>query len=358
MLDFVVIGGGIAGISVAARLAQHGSVVVLEAEEALGYHATGRSAALFEENYGLPSTVALNRASRDYLMTANGGVLKPRGLMLVAGTADEDQFQTDVAAMGIPEISLDDALARVPILRPDRLVRAAFHDDAWDIDSDLLVQNFARGIRASGGEIKTRARVSRLVKIQAGWRVQFGDTSVNGRVVVNAAGAWADEIAKMAAVRPVGLTPLRRSMARLPAPDNYDVSKWPMTLGAGEAWYAKPDAGHLLVSPGDEDPCDPHDAWADDMVIAEGLARYEEMVTEPVTRVDVTWAGLRTFSPDRCLVIGADPDEPSFFWCAGQGGYGVQSAPAVADCLAAQIAGIPPRLPPDVLSALSPSRFR
>ena len=176
-------------------------------------------------------------------------------------------------------------------------------------------------------------------------------------MVVNAAGAWVDKVAEMAGVQRLGFTPLRRSMARIPAPAGHDVSRWPMMFGPGEDWYAKPDAGALIVSPAEEDLMEPHDAWADDMVLAEGLARYEEMVTEPVTRLISSWAGLRTFSPDRVLVIGRDLREPSFFWLGGQGGYGFLSSPGASQLAADLIGGRAPALDADLVAALSPARF-
>jgi glycine/D-amino acid oxidase-like deaminating enzyme len=176
-------------------------------------------------------------------------------------------------------------------------------------------------------------------------------------MIVNAAGPWVDEVAAMAGVRPLGFTPLRRSMARIPAPGGHDVSRWPMIFGPGEDWYAKPDAGALIVSPAEEDLMAPHDAWADDMVLAEGLARYEAFVTEPVTRLLASWAGLRTFAPDRAMVIGRDPGEPSFLWVAGQGGQGFQSCAAAAQLVADLVAGRAPVLGAATVAALSPARF-
>ena len=176
-------------------------------------------------------------------------------------------------------------------------------------------------------------------------------------VIVNAGGAWADQLAVMAGIAPVGLRALRRSMARMPAPGGSDTRDWPMLTGPGETWYAKPDAGAWIVSPAEEDPVEPMDAWADDMVLAEGLARYEAYVTEPVTRVETNWAGLRTFAPDRALVIGPAPDVEGFFWMAGQGGYGFQTAPAAGGLLADLVLGRTSTLSQDVVQALSPSRF-
>ncbi|MHC0052437.1 NAD(P)/FAD-dependent oxidoreductase [Actibacterium sp. D379-3] len=358
MSDIIVIGGGIAGISAGARLSHLGKVTVLEGETALGYHASGRSAAMFEETYGLPSTVALNRASRDYHMTANGGVTSPRGLMLVAGAGQDAQFADELDQMELAELSLDDARAMVPILNPQTVTRAGHRSDAWDLDTDRLIQNFARDIRDNGGAVLTGQRVTAITRQGADWQVQTTQGVFGAALLVNAAGAWADQIAAMAGVAPLGFTPYRRSMARLPAPGGHDLRHWPMMFGVGESWYAKPDAGKLLVSPAEEDPMEPFDAWPDDMVLAEGLARYEAMVTEPVIRLETSWAGLRTFAPDRALVIGFDPDTPGFFWHAGQGGYGFQTAPAASQLAADLVAGRAPELGADLAAQLSPARLR
>ncbi|MGR3616444.1 MAG: NAD(P)/FAD-dependent oxidoreductase [Paracoccaceae bacterium] len=359
MSDFIVVGGGIAGISAAARFSDHGSVTVLEMEHGLGYHASGRSAAMFEENYGLPSTVALNKASAAFLETENGGYLSPRGLMMVAGPDEEEEFQSDIEDLNLGRISVAQAIEMVPILHPDTVTMAAFHSDARDLDTDRLIQDFARRTRQNGGKILTRQTVVAINRNSGEWHVttSSGETFTASHLV-NAAGPWVDQIAEMAGIKPIEITPLRRSVARLPAPSGFDVSNWPMIMGVGETWYAKPDAGKLLVSPAEEDPSTPHDAFADDMVLAEGLARYEEKVTVPVTRVENNWAGLRSFSPDRALVLGPDPDEPSFIWSAAQGGYGFQTAPAASQLVADLTLGRRSALSPDVVAMLSPKRFR
>lgn len=357
MNDFIVIGGGIAGVSAAARLSHLGVVTLLERETALGYHASGRSAALFEETYGLPSVVALNRASRDYLASENGGVLTPRGLLMLGTTETEAAFAVDRIKMEMAEIGLSEALDRFPILNTDIVTRAAWHEDALDIDTDRLIQTFAREVRGNGGQVLTDATVTALTRTDEGWVATTSKGDVAGRVIINAAGAWVDRVAHMAGVAPLGFAPLRRSMARIPAPGGHDVSHWPMVMGAGEDWYAKPDAGALIVSPAEEDPAEPHDAYADDMVLAEGLARYEAHVTVPVTRMLSNWAGLRTFAPDRQLVIGPDPADATFWWCAGQGGYGFQTAPAASQHLADLVAGRQSVLEPATQAALSPARF-
>jgi len=356
MIDFLVIGGGIAGTSVGARLSHLGHVVVLERETALAYHASGRSAAMFEESYGAPSTIALNKASRAYHFEANGGVTSPRGLMLI-GTADSTEaFQTDLAAMHLQQISVDDARAMFPILN-DSITQAGYHESASDLDTDLLVQNFAREVRGNGGKVRTSAEVTAASRTATGWDVTVDDEVLSARNLVNAAGAWVDVIAQMAGIAPLGVTPLRRSMARIPAPGGHDVSSWPMLFGPGENWYAKPDAGALIVSPAEEVSMPPMDAWADDMMLAEGLARYEAHVTEPVTRMLSNWAGLRTFAPDRNLVLGPDARDASFIWMAGQGGYGFQTAPAASQLVADLVAGTTPQIAAEMVAKLMPNRF-
>ena len=357
MQDFVIIGGGIAGISAAARLSHLGRVTLLEAEPALGYHASGRSAALFEPRYGLAPVVELSLASEDHHRHANGGVLSPRGMMIVARQSEAAAFAEDIADMALDQITVEEAQAMVPILNPEAVALAGYASHAEDIDTDLLIQNFLREARANGATIVTGARVTGIARDAGGWTVTSAAGSHSGRMLVNAAGAWVDGVAQMAGVRPLGFQPNRRSMARIPAPGGHDLSRWPMIFGAGEGWYCKPDAGALIVSPAEEHPMDPHDAWADDMVLAEGLARYEEMVTEPVTRMISNWAGLRTFAPDRVLVIGPDPAVPDFFWLAGQGGYGFQTCPAASQLAADLIAGRAPTLDAATLAALSPARF-
>jgi len=354
--DFLIIGGGIAGISAAARLSELGSVILLEGEATLAHHASGRSAALYEPHYGAPAVVGLSLASEAHFR-ALPGVLSPRGLMLVAKADAREAFQHDLAAMDFAPISVAEAMKIVPVLNPDVVAFTGYADHAEDVDTDLLLQGFAREARGKGARIVTGAQVSTILREATGWRVASAAGTFTARMLVNAAGAWADAVAIMAGVQPLGFTPLRRSMARIPAPGGHDVSRWPMLFGPGEDWYAKPDAGALIVSPAEEHPMPPHDAWADDMVLAEGLARYEEMVTEPVTRVLSNWAGLRTFSPDRVLVIGPDVREPAFFWLAGQGGYGFQTCPAASRLTADLIGGRMPDLDPGLVAALAPARF-
>ena len=356
MSDILIIGGGIAGLSAAARLAPYASVTLLEGEDHLAHHASGRSAALYEPHYGAAPIVALSLASGDFYR-AMPNLLTPRGLMLVACAHETAQFQRESADMNLPQIDLDRALAMVPILNPAAVDLVSYADHAWDIDTDLLISYFAKTARKHGAQIMARAQVTALHKSGGQWQAISAQGQFAARCVINAAGPWADAIAQMAGLPPLGLQPMRRSMARIPAPTGFHVAHWPMVFGTGEAWYMKPDAGALIVSPAEEHPMPPHDAFADDMVLAEGLARYEAMVTAPVTRLLASWAGLRTFAPDRVPVIGPDAADPSFVWAAGYGGYGFQCADAASRVLAAAVLGHTSEFDKDLLAQLSPNRF-
>lgn len=277
---------------------------------------------------------------------------------MVAGPEHADAFRADSADLGLDEITMEEAARLWPILNRQTQAHAAYREDAQDLDTDLLIQNFARSARAQGARIETGARVSRIERLGTGWRVTTEAGQVHeGDLLVNAAGAWADTVARMAGLGPLQIQPYRRSMARIALPQDMSPAAWPFVDGVGESWYCKPDAGALIVSPADEDPVVPQDAWADDMVLAEGLARYQEAVTQPVTRMLANWAGLRSFAPDRALVIGPDPQDATFLWCAGQGGYGFQTAPAASQLLADLALGLTPALDADTLRALSPARF-
>jgi glycine/D-amino acid oxidase-like deaminating enzyme len=276
--------------------------------------------------------------------------------MAVGRAGEEDKLAHIAADLSLAPIPVADALGFVPILDTDSITCAAHRQEAWDIDTDALLQHYARQVRTNG-QVVSRAPVT-AIRHGNGWQVEAGGTTYRARTLVNAAGPWADVIAKMAGLAPIGITPLRRSMARIEVPGGADARDWPMVIGAQENWYAKPDAGALIVSPSEEDPSEPMDAWADDMVLAEGLMHFEEHITGEVTRMLANWAGLRTFAPDRQLVIGPDPSAPDFFWMAGQGGYGFQTAPAAGRLLAAFATGHSPEVAADIVKACDPARFR
>lgn len=355
-IDFLVVGGGIAGTSAGAALSGLGRVALVEAEAALGFHASGRSAALYDPAYGSAPTLALTRATGEGLR--RGGYLTERGILLVGTRADAAAFDREMAQMGLEPVTQAGMLARVSVLNPAVVTRGGWQPQAFDIDTDRLIQDGARAIRSAGGTVRTAAPVISIRRTGAGWEVETPVEVIEARVLVNAAGAWADPVAVLAGLPPLGLIPYRRSMARIPAPGGHDCRAWPMLLGPGESWYAKPDAGALVVSPAEALATTAHDAFADDLVLAEGLARYEACVTEPVTRLFASWAGLRTFAPDRNLVLGPDPRDPAFVWVAGQGGYGFQTALAAAALVADLIEGRAPALDAATVAALRPDRLR
>ena len=355
MTNVIIIGGGIAGVSAAAAIAVDASVTVLEAEDALAYHASGRSAAMFLKAYGNQTVRALNEASEDAYLAAN--ILSPRGMMLLGKADEADDFETERISFGMERVSIADAQKVLPIVNATTCAFAGFLATAQDLDTDLLLQTYRKTALAAGTEFVTGARVDAIKKSGGRWTVQAAEQSWSADIIVNAAGAWADEIATLAGLIPLGIQPYRRSIARVPAPGDHDVRAWPFVDGVNEAWYAKPDAGKWLISPADEDPLTPQDAWAEDMVLAEGIARYQEMVTTEVTRVETTWAGLRSFAPDRALVIGPDESDPTFVWLAGQGGYGFQTAQAAARHCADSVLARAPELDAKTIAALSPARF-
>lgn len=360
--DIIVIGGGIAGISAAARLAEHARVTVIEAEAQLGYHSTGRSAAIFIRNYGNATLRALNAATAPFFEAPEGvseeTLLAPRGELLVATEEEMDALDAYASgAEGLEALTPAEAVELVPILRPERIAGAVLERDAQDIDVDRMLAGFTRLLKRRGGRIVTGAPVTAMRRANGLWQVEAAGETHAAPLVVNAAGAWAGDVAAMAGAAPVPITAYRRSAAILPAPEGRDMRGWPLFASASESWYAKPEAGKLMVSPADEDAVDPHDAWPDDMVMAEGLYRFEQAVSYEVTRVERSWAGLRTFAADRTPVVGADPRAEGLFWLAGQGGYGVQTAPALAALTAALIADAAPPVGAEVVAALDPARF-
>lgn len=365
--DIIVIGGGIAGAGVAAILAESMRVLLLESEDRPGYHSTGRSASLFIESYGNDTVRALSRASHPYLEAPpleelDHGLLSDRGALFLSHGDVHGMAELDLllaSSSKVLEISPEDAVRRVPILNPAGVHRAVIEECAQDINVDALHQAWLKRLKRLNGEIVCAAPVTRLYQADGGWNVEAGPRRYHAPIIVNAAGAWADTVAAMAGVATCGLQPLRRSMAVLPAPDGVDISGWPLFGDIAETWYAKPESGKLLVSPADTDPVEPHDAYIDDMVLAEGLHRFEQAVTYPVARVERSWAGLRTFAADKTPVVGFAAEHPGFFWLAGQGGYGIQTSPALSAFAASLILGQPPAIADAgrLIDAMSPARF-
>jgi D-arginine dehydrogenase len=370
--DFIIIGGGIAGASTGFWLSPHGKVIVLERESHPAYHSTGRSAALFTAAYGTPQVRALTQASRAFFDNPPSGfcehpLLTPRGEMTVdfSGDAAELNNQYLSAKATVPEMQLlsaDEACARLPILRREKVHGAIYDPSASDIDTDALHQGYLRGIRRNNGEVHTDCEVLGLSRDAEGhWHVQTNGQTFSAPVIINAAGAWADKIGALAGANPLGLQPKRRAAFIFAGPEGVDIHHWPMLVSLDESFYMKPDAGMFLGSPANADPVEPHDVQPEELDIAMGIYQIEEATTLTIRRPTRTWAGLRSFVADGDLLSGFDPQMPGLFWVAAQGGYGIQTSPAMGQASAALVRGQP--LPEHLLqfglssAMLSPARL-
>ncbi|WP_395331684.1 FAD-dependent oxidoreductase [Novosphingobium sp. BL-8H] len=334
--DIVVVGAGMAGASLAARLSGHGDgnpgVLVIEGEDRPGYHATGRSAAFWTESYGGPGVQPLTAASGPELRALN--MLAPRTALTLGRAGEEaevERFARVYGDLGVEVHVLDRAgiAARVPGLR-DGWTSGVLEPSTCDIDVAGLHQHYLATARRQGVEIRCRAGLRAAMRTATGWTLALADGGeITCAVLVNAAGAWADPVARLAGIAPLGIAPYRRTVAQLavgrPVPDDL-----PLVLDLGETFYFKPEHGRLWLSPHDETPSAPCDAAAEELDVALAIDRLERVVDWPVERVEHRWAGLRSFAPDRLPVYGFDPADPAFFWFAGQGGFGIQTAPAAA----------------------------
>lgn len=370
--DFIVIGAGIGGASIAYWLAQRARVVVLEGEAHPGYHSTGRSAALFMESYGPPQVRALTRASLDFFRNPPAGfcehaLLSPRGAFVFAGPGEEAALAAHEASVrqtssAVERLDARAALEFLPVLRPDAVIGGVLEKDAADIDVDALLQGFLRGARRHGARTVNDAAVTGLQRADGAWTVTTAKGSYQAPVVVNAAGAWADEVARLAGAATVGLVPKRRSAFLFTPPEGIASSHWPLFLDVHESFYIKPDAGMLLGSPCNADPAPPHDVQAEELDVAIAIDNIERLTTLRIRRPAHVWAGLRSFVADGELVGGFDPGLPGFFWAAAQGGYGIQSAPGAGRHYASALLG---EAPSAQLAAfgfdparISPARFQ
>ncbi|HEV2549872.1 MAG TPA: FAD-dependent oxidoreductase [Stellaceae bacterium] len=343
--DFLIIGGGMAGAAAGYFLAAHGSVTLLEREETLAYHSTGRSAALYTETYGNSAIRALTVRSGDFFRDPPAGftetpLLTPRGVLYVARAQEKARFEEALAigrrfAPSVRALAREEALALCPVLRDDWLAHAFLEPDAMDLDVNAIHQGFLRGLRARGGQVVTGAAAQAIARRDGAWEVKTPRGRFAAPNLVDAAGAWADEVAALAGVAPVGLVPKRRTVIIVETePPAHEAVHWPMVGDVGEGFYFRPESGRLLVSPADETPVAPCDVQPEEMDMALAASRFEDATRLKVRRIARKWAGLRTFAPDKTLVVGPDPTAPGFFWMAGQGGYGIQTAPAAGRALA------------------------
>lgn len=349
--DFLILGAGIAGASIGHFLAPYGRCAMLERESQPGYHSTGRSAAQFIASYGPPQVRALSRASEPFFLNpppgfAEAPLLTPRGLLTVAGP--EEMPHLDEAWATLQQTSprgrrlgADEALAMVPALRSEKVSAAIYEPDSFDMDVHAIHQGYLRGFRRAGGTLVCDVEVVTIERRGDLWRVRTaaGDEHA-APVLINAAGAWCDAVAQLAGVAPIGLVPKRRTAFTFLPPSGTDTAHWPLLLAADESFYMKPDAGALLASPVNQDPTHPQDVQPEELDIALGLHAIETWTTLAPLPTH-TWAGLRSFVADGELVGGFDAVAPGFFWCAAQGGYGIQTSAAMGEACAALVRGLP-----------------
>jgi D-arginine dehydrogenase len=362
--DIAVIGAGMAGATAAAFLSTDRRVVLIEAEEVAGYHTTGRSAAIWVQNYGPPDVRVLTGLSRSFYENPPAGfseisLIRRRAVLLVASDAQLPDLEKALSiGQGLRRAAVQEALGLVPALRADYLAGAAMEEDAFDMDVAAIHQGFLRMLRVNGGELALRNRAGRIERRGDRWDVETTSGVVfRAPVVVNASGAWGDEVAALAGVAPLGLEPRRRTAA-IVDPSPFDVSNWPMIVDVSEGWYARPEARtRLMVSPADATPTYPHDVQPEEIDVAIGIARMQQAMNIPVLRVEHSWAGLRTFTPDGSLAFGWDTRVKDFFWCVGQGGYGIQTAPAAGRLVADLVLGRDPGQAAAVVPAIAPGRF-
>jgi D-arginine dehydrogenase len=356
IFDFAIIGGGIAGASIAAEIAPHASVVMLEAEDQPGYHSTGRSAAFWHETLGGPLVQPLSIASHPTLEA--GGFLSPRKCLNVAEAGNEpmlDALEVKFAGTGARLSRLDhDGVRRwVPLAKPV-LTGGVLEEICSDIDVGSLLNHYVGAFRRAGGTIETGFRVSRIERGDY-WRVEAGERRIEARVIVNAAGAWADPVAIMAGARPLGIQPKRRTIAQVRVASDDVPADLPLTIDIAGTFYFKPEGpNRLWICPHDETETDPCDAAPEELDVAIAIDRLETVTDWKVVAVENKWAGLRTFAPDRLPVFGFDPVIKDFFWCAGQGGIGIQTAPAVSKVCAAVLLA---RAPDPVVAGIDPAPF-
>ena len=362
--DAIVIGAGIAGATVAAHLSVDRRAALGGAGESAGYHSTGRSAAIWILNYGPPDVRALTGLSRGFFEHpppdfADAPILAHRPVVFLAPPEQRDHLGRLLAeGNGLREASIAEVTGLVPALRPGYAAQAAIEDDAFDMDVAALHQGFLRTLRSRGGALALRSRTGRIERRGPSWHVETADGgSYAAPVVVNASGAWGDEVARQAGIAPLGLQPKRRTGVVIdPAP--WQATRWPMVNDVDHTWYVRPEARtKLMVSPADETDIHAHDVAPDELDVAIAIDRMQQALDIEVRRVEHSWAGLRTFTPDRSLAFGWDGAAEGFFWCVGQGGYGIQTSPAAGKLVADVIAGRDPGAAGVILPAVDPRRF-
>jgi|TARA_R100000501_G_scaffold4652_1_gene9969 D-arginine dehydrogenase len=357
--DYLIVGAGIAGASLAWHLAPHGRVIILESEDHPGMHATGRSAAFFAETYGGRGVQPLTTASKAFFRAPPADftqvpLIRERGALHVARPGSEavEVLMRQFAGTGvhIERLGAAETRARMPLLVPSWSRHSAWDPECCDLDVAALHAAYLSGAKKRGARLLAASPMQSAQRVGNSWTVQTGSAQVTARLLINAAGAWADEVARRAGVSPIGIAPLRRTMLAVEIDRPIDPD-WPLTVDADGELYFKAESGHLWITPHDEVPDQPSDAQPDELAIATAIDRFERASVARVKRIVRRWAGLRSFAPDRLPVYGEDPTAQGFFWCAGQGGFGIQTAPAASEMAAAIALGT------DVASGVDPARY-
>ncbi len=371
MFDVTIIGAGIAGASLAADLAQDHKVLLLEREDQPGYHSTGRSAAIYSETYGNEVIRKLTALCRPFYENPPAGftdvpLWRDREVLRIGREDQTDSLRENYEEAGkltksLKLLTAEEVLATVPIIRASYVAGGLLEPDAKELDVHAIHSGFLRQFKKLGGQLVTDADVIGLSKEEKSWKIETSAGVFKSTIIVNAAGAWADTIAELANLKPIGATPLRRTVLILPI-DRDDINDWPLVIDIDEKFYFKPETGSLLCSPADETEMLPCDVQPDELDIAKTVDLIETATDLKITKITRSWAGLRTFAPDRTTVVGFDRLTEGFFWLAGQGGYGIQTCPAMASAAAGLIRD--GALPSGHLAAgvtedcLSPNRFR
>jgi D-arginine dehydrogenase len=362
--DIVIIGAGIAGATAAAHLSPQRRVALVEAEESAGYHTTGRSAALWLQNYGPHDVRELSRLSRGFFENPPRGfaadpLMRRRAVLLVASAAQLPHLEETIRdGIGLRRVDAREAARMLPAIRPGAVAAAAVEDDAFDMDVAAIHQGFLRQLRENGGTLALRHRAGAIERAGGVWTVRTTTQGVfRAPVVVNAAGAWGDVVAGLAGVTALGLVPKRRTAALI-EPLPHHPEHWPMICDVQEQWYARPEARtRLMVSPADETPDVPHDVQPEEIDVALGIDRMQQVLDIDVRRIEHKWAGLRTFTPDGSLAFGWDAQAEGFFWSVGQGGYGIQTSPAAGKLVADLVLGRDPGEAGGITGVVDPRRF-
>lgn len=349
--DFLVIGAGMAGASAAYELSSRGRVIVLERESQPGYHTTGRSAALFIESYGNAAVRAITMGGRSFYDAPPDGfaeapLLSRRGVLYLARADQQASLEKNFAELskdvvGLKRLSTKEAIELFPLLNPEYAVGALLDSDAMDMDVHAIHQGYLKGMRQRGGELVTSAEVRAAKRVGGQWQVETPAGVFSAPVLINAAGAWCDEVARLVGARTIGLVPKRRTAFIFDGPPGAKPDSWPLAGDIDEQFYFKPEAGKFFGSPADETPVPPQDVQPEEIDVAIAIERIQASITFEIKRVVRRWAGLRSFVKDKTPVVGYAPDVEGFFWLAGQGGYGIQTAPGMGRIAAALAAREP-----------------